>query len=228
MTRSLRVVAISDTHNLHRHWGRSPWGDLPEGDVLLHAGDVTTHGTEEEYQTFLEWFRRQPHEVKLFIAGNHDRCLEGVAPFCEEEHELYYLKDSLVEISGVRFYGTPAHRKFETFPFGLDCDTGEDLEFFRSFPLCDVLVTHGPAMGHCDDEPEHRHDHLGMPGLTCILEGTRFPPTYHVCGHLHKAQTRVSRIGGTTSLNCSVHRWLWKKEPNQLPVTFQVRALIEE
>jgi len=63
-----RVVCISDTHL------RTP--TLPPGDVLIHAGDSTTRGTFDELRRAAQWFHGQPHEIKIWIAGNHDRGLD--------------------------------------------------------------------------------------------------------------------------------------------------------
>merc|ERR1712232_1304023 len=46
----MRLVCISDTHCMHR----SIW--LPQGDVLLHAGDMTNNGTAEEFLDVAAWF----------------------------------------------------------------------------------------------------------------------------------------------------------------------------
>ena len=67
-------VCVSDTHSLHD--ALSP---LPQGDVLLHAGDFTMRGELEEVQQFAAWWHAQPHPQKVVIAGNHDFCLEGEA-----------------------------------------------------------------------------------------------------------------------------------------------------
>ena len=42
----IRIVLISDTHNRHRTM------QMPEGDILIHAGDFTNNGTEEEIREF--------------------------------------------------------------------------------------------------------------------------------------------------------------------------------
>lgn len=66
----IRFVVISDTHNLHQHL------EIPEGDVLVHAGDFTNKGTLCEVKNFAEWFCKQPHPVKLLIPGNHDMIID--------------------------------------------------------------------------------------------------------------------------------------------------------
>ncbi|KAJ7154659.1 Metallo-dependent phosphatase-like protein [Mycena filopes] len=59
-----RFVLLSDTH------GRTC--DVPDGDVLLHTGDLTEWGTLNELEKTMEWLCALPHRVKIIIAGNHD------------------------------------------------------------------------------------------------------------------------------------------------------------
>ena len=78
-----RFVCISDTH--------SRAFDVPDGDVLLHGGDLTNTGTVEEFQKTMTWLYGLPHKIKMLvfllffenpswclylfssiIAGNHD------------------------------------------------------------------------------------------------------------------------------------------------------------
>lgn len=47
----ISVVCISDTHGAH-----SNIADLPEGDILIHGGDFTLHGKEEDAISVNEWF----------------------------------------------------------------------------------------------------------------------------------------------------------------------------
>lgn len=64
----VRVVCVSDTHN------KQP--DLPPGDVLIHAGDLTDTGSFDEVQAGLAWLSSQPHRHKVYVAGNHDVLLD--------------------------------------------------------------------------------------------------------------------------------------------------------
>ncbi|KAJ7016569.1 Metallo-dependent phosphatase-like protein [Mycena alexandri] len=59
-----RFVLLSDTH------GRTC--NVPDGDVLLHTGDLTDRGTLKELEKTMEWLCGLPHRVKIVIAGNHD------------------------------------------------------------------------------------------------------------------------------------------------------------
>ncbi|WIA43846.1 hypothetical protein OEZ86_010261 [Tetradesmus obliquus] len=71
MTVSATIVCVSDTHC------RPLQGQLPHGDILLHAGDFSNTGTLAEVQAFLHWLQQQPHRLKVVIAGNHDVTLDA-------------------------------------------------------------------------------------------------------------------------------------------------------
>ncbi|EED14291.1 phosphoric ester hydrolase, putative [Talaromyces stipitatus ATCC 10500] len=64
-TRPIRVVCISDTHTLE-------WHDIPDGDLLIHAGDLSNDGSVREIQATVNWLKTLPHRHKIVIAGNHD------------------------------------------------------------------------------------------------------------------------------------------------------------
>jgi len=52
-----RFVCISDTQS---HVFR-----VPDGDVLLHSGDLTNHGTHAEFVKTMEWLYELPHKIKM-------------------------------------------------------------------------------------------------------------------------------------------------------------------
>ena len=59
----VRIVCVSDTHN------DDLTGQVPDGDILLHAGDMTDDGTYDELEIALGWIRKLPHKLKLIIPG---------------------------------------------------------------------------------------------------------------------------------------------------------------
>jgi predicted phosphodiesterase len=65
----IRVVCISDTHN---HIPQ----DVPDGDLLIHAGDITNDGSVVEIQRQIDWLCSLPHREILVISGNHDTFLD--------------------------------------------------------------------------------------------------------------------------------------------------------
>jgi hypothetical protein len=60
----ITVVCISDTHMTQP--------PLPQGDLLLHTGDLSIVGSQAEIQEQLNWLSSQPHTHKIVITGNHD------------------------------------------------------------------------------------------------------------------------------------------------------------
>lgn len=57
-----RFVCISDTH--------SRKFTIPPGDVLLHAGDLSSYGEFDELKKVIEWLKSLEHPIKMCL---HDR-----------------------------------------------------------------------------------------------------------------------------------------------------------
>ena len=64
----LRVVMLSDTHGGHR----AIPGGVPDGDILIHAGDFTRFGREDDARDFNAWLGELPHRHKFVVNGNHE------------------------------------------------------------------------------------------------------------------------------------------------------------
>ncbi len=67
---SKSIVIISDTHGLQ------PSVDIPEGDILVHAGDMTMRGEVKDLMAFNTFLGSLPHPTRFVIAGNHDFCFD--------------------------------------------------------------------------------------------------------------------------------------------------------
>jgi 3',5'-cyclic AMP phosphodiesterase CpdA len=67
---STRIVCISDTHSNYDFI-------LPDGDILIHGGDLTKTGKYDELKKFLNWLKKlTKFRLKIIIAGNHDITLD--------------------------------------------------------------------------------------------------------------------------------------------------------
>src|SRR3712207_3984284 len=99
----MRIVCTSDTHGQHTNLV------VPEGDMIIHAGDISTLGKQEEIESFLHWFCELPHSYKIFIGGNHDFFLEKEPDVFSQmiPENCIYLNDSMVDIEGVKIWGSP-------------------------------------------------------------------------------------------------------------------------
>jgi Predicted phosphohydrolases len=62
----IKFVCISDTHGLTDQL------QVPDGDVLIHAGDFSNTGEPEIVEDFNNFLGKLKHPIKIVIAGNHD------------------------------------------------------------------------------------------------------------------------------------------------------------
>jgi len=201
----MRLILMSDTHNEHASL------KVPEGDVLIHAGDFTVRGTPEEQEGFLDWFCALPHWRKVLISGNHDTYSATKEGFQDLlSRNIYYLLDSLVEIDGVTFYGTP-HVPVQVggkpggpyWAFGHHRQSASLQRMREDIPEgVDVLITHSPPYGTLDTA-------LGPSSAGCELLERRVAevkPRVHVFGHIHEAYGVSGWYGDTISINASIDR----------------------
>ena len=191
----MRIVLLSDTHAQHDDL------DVPDGDVLIHAGDFCSTGTLHEVESFGRFLARLPHAHKVVVAGNHDfACEETPQEAREALGEVHYLFDSGVELDGVRFWGSPWQPVFMNWAFNLP--RGEPLRaVWERMPSdVDVLVTHGPPHGILDET--HRGQHVGDEALRQRVLAVR--PRLHLFGHIHEARgaTEQSGVRFINGANC--------------------------
>eukprot|EP00048_Salpingoeca_helianthica_P015930 m.229481 g.229481 ORF g.229481 m.229481 type:complete len:277 (+) comp17753_c0_seq1:88-918(+) len=224
----LRLVCISDTHNLTNKLV------LPEGDVLVHAGDFSNTGEPEDIIKFSAFLKAQPFEHKIVIAGNHDltfdtlnyprigpnfhhRKLHDPASVKALLTGCTYLEDSGCVVDGVRFWGSPWQPEF--FDWGFNEERGEPiLARWRTIPAgVDVLMTHGPPIGHGDRCLPGGHRAGCVDLLREIQE--RIKPRVHVFGHIHEGYG-MTTDGHTTYINASTCDARY--HPVQPPIVFDV------
>ncbi|KAL4890098.1 Metallo-dependent phosphatase-like protein [Aspergillus ambiguus] len=183
VTSPISIVCISDTHN-----SQPP---LPDGDILIHAGDLTQSGSLKELDAALTWLRAQPHRTKIVVAGNHDLLLDpsrdGAAKQTASERtnlhwgDITYLENEETTVvcengRQLRVYGSPYSAQHGNwafqYPRSQDVWTG-------SIPDgVDILITHGPPRAHLD---------LLNLGCVHLLRALwRVRPRLHVFGHVHE------------------------------------------
>jgi len=206
----MKIVTISDTHGMHRSL------NMPDGDVLIHAGDFCSRGSLENVSEFNEWLGGLNYKHKIVIAGNHELCLERDAEKAEALiTNAIYLKDTSVVIDGVKFYGAPWQPYFFNWAFNLQrgAELKEKWDLIDSDT--DVLITHGPPHGYLDET--FKGEHVGCEELVKVVR--RIKPKFHVFGHIHYGYGSV-RIGVTTFVNASTCTEGY--EPVNEPLVFDV------
>ena len=182
----MRIVCLSDTHDLHDQLR------VPDGDLLLHAGDLTMKGTPQQIDAFDRWLGKQPHRHKVVIAGNHDWAFERTPAQARSliQHAVY-LEDEETTIDGVRIWGSPWQPWFYDWAFNLPRGPQIAAKWALIPAGIDVLVTHGPPLGILDRTS--RGDDVGCADLLAALP--RIKPRLHVFGHVHEGYGTLERDG---------------------------------
>ena len=194
---ALRLVCLSDTHNHHDRLS------VPDGDVLLHAGDFTGGGTAREVEAFGEFLAGLPHREKIVIAGNHDFLFER-----EPERarsllgDVTYLQDSGAHVAGLSVWGSPWQPWFHDWAFNLPRGAALAEKWELVPESVDLLVTHGPPRGILDTTFDGRR--VGCEELE--LARARIRPRLHLFGHIHEAYGthRADGILSVNACNCDL------------------------
>jgi predicted phosphodiesterase len=146
----MRIVCLSDTHDMHSQI------EVPDGDLLLHAGDATMRGTLEQIEAFDWWLAARPHRHKVVIAGNHDWGFQRTPAKARSLiRHARYLEDDEVTIGGLRIWGSPWQPWFHDWAFNLQRGTEIAAKWALIPDGIDVLITHGPPFGILDRTDNH-------------------------------------------------------------------------
>ena len=194
-SRQLTIVAISDTHGMHRQM------EIPPGDVLIHSGDLCWDGTLDEIADFNAYLGTLPHRYKILVAGNHDLAFAHTPAAARALlTNAIYLEDEAVILEGLKFYGSPWQPRYDDLAFNLN--RGADIQAkWGLIPAdTDVLITHGPPYGIRDYISE-THERVGCQDLLNTVLQMR--PRYHIFGHIHDSAGVTIRYG-TTFVNASI------------------------
>lgn len=192
----MRFIAISDTHGYHSDL------ILPEGDIIIHAGDITKDGTEKEVNDFLSWFSSLPYQYKIFISGNHDHFLDSADPDFVNKiipENITYLNDSGVTINNIKIWGSPVQPCYYNMAFNRE--RGREIrEHWELIPDdIDILITHGPAYGCLDENCEK--ENVGCEDLREKL--SVISPKYFIFGHIHESSGIIQK-DGTQFINACI------------------------
>ncbi len=190
----VRVVALADSHGFEREL------DVPDGDVLIHAGDLSARGTLPQLEAVRDWLVALPHEHKVVVAGNHDFAFERTpGPARALFSQVTYLEDSLVELAGLKIWGSPWQPWFYSWAFNLQRGEALDAKWKLIPEGVDVLVTHGPPAGFGDRCHDGRQ--VGCADLLRHLHRVR--PRVHLFGHIHEDPGEWA-VGPTRVMNVTV------------------------
>jgi len=217
----MKITFISDTHGLHKHYTSNAYGNLlGSGDILVHAGDVSNVGKIDEIIDFLNWFSDVDYTHKVFVAGNHDWGFESMTDIEQsyKDKNVHYLFDSMVEIDGVKIYGSPWQPEFFNWAFNLPRNGSELESKWNLIPEgLDILVTHGPPWGFLDLAP--RGLNVGCEILSKrVMEVS---PKIHVFGHIHSSYGQKN-FNGIEFINAAVLGENYMPTNNPIKIEYDV------
>ncbi|MBC8147590.1 MAG: metallophosphatase domain-containing protein [Bacteroidetes bacterium] len=229
------ISLISDSHCKHKQITQ----DLPGGDLIIHAGDISSMGYTHEIKTFCDWYTKlYQYDTKIFIAGNHDFGFQDspkeMTELLESYPKLTYLQDDLYLLGEdydnyedrIKVYGSPWQPRFCNWAFNVD--RGPDIKLhWDDIPVnTDILITHGPPFGTLD-KVIGRTDNLGCEELAKRIHEIK--PKIHVFGHIHSGYG-YKFDGNTHYINASIlnERYIYTQKPITIdwdPITNQLKLL---
>ncbi|KAI0256504.1 Metallo-dependent phosphatase [Lactifluus subvellereus] len=207
-----RFVCIADTH--------SRTLPLPAGDVLIHAGDLSSWGRVEQLEVTVDWLLSLPHPTKIVIAGNHDICLDEsrvnsrrsayttvtkkdvskarsmMKNQAARAAGVHYLEHESMELKtggkSWKVYGSPATPRYLPGAFQYESRAKAE-EIYRRVPRdTEILLTHTPPYGVLDlARSEVR---AGCETLSATLDELK-QCKLHVFGHIHEAHGAIVHGG---------------------------------
>lgn len=184
----MRFVALSDTHGFHHQL------KIPDGDVLLFAGDMCGPGNLREVENFGDWLRTLPHTLKIVIAGNHDWPFERDLKSAREAlgSDIIYLQDESYSVDSHKIYGSPWQPEFGNWAFNLPRGSALQEVWAKIPDDTDILLTHGPPYGKLDRTYDRRQ--VGCDHLRGRL--TELPQLKaHLFGHIHESYGKLDQAG---------------------------------
>jgi Icc-related predicted phosphoesterase len=219
----MKIIAFSDIH-----------GDLitvkEKCDVVVIAGDIVPLYIQSNMVDSYEWFKhvflpyieKLPCKHVVLVPGNHDiwfdeKIWEKLFQFenapnvptvenilKDYKGKLIYLKDSGVELDGVKFWGSPWITNLPRWAFNLTKE--QQKEKFQLIPKdTDVLVTHTPPFGEVGTVQQdcwNKGRNFGSEALKEVLMEEDCQIKVCISGHIHSG-SNIERINNTTCYNVS-------------------------
>jgi Icc-related predicted phosphoesterase len=226
VSETIRIAAAGDVHasEAHRERVRDAFAGLPDVDLVLLAGDLTTHGRPEEAAPLAEACRGLAVPV-FAVLGNHDhhsdRGDEVAAALADAGVRVLDRASATCEVRGIEVGVVGTKGFVGGFPgsalpdFGepllrrLYAETGAEVEALAAglkevahCPLRLVVLHYSPVPETLVGEPEGILVALGSARLAAPI--AELPPDLVVHGHAH-AGTFEGRIGPVPVYNVSVH-----------------------
>ena len=212
----MKILATSDTH------GNLDKLNFDGIDVVCFAGDIAPLKGHSKWDVYEQkkWMQKKfcamaamhPDKQFVFVPGNHDffpiaadRFGRDINWKIEWPENVHMLIDSEIEISGIKFYGSP-WVPIINYCWAFEADNDILKQRFARIPdRVDVLLTHSPP--HLESDYIDRSlqfgisDPFGSYALTEAIFDKQ--PKLAFCGHIHTGLHTPIQVGSTTCVNVS-------------------------
>lgn len=183
----MKIVMISDTHGL--------CPEIPSGDILIHAGDLTNRGYRSDVHRQLCWLEKEMTKFRhtILVPGNHDFYFEGRSrdskKDCRDLGINLLLHKELV-LDGIKFFGSPYTPNYHNWAFNVA--RNEISKYWEQIPSdTRVLITHGPPYRILDFEEQVHYGDRELLKKVKKLSDLKL----HVFGHIHDSFGRLEQDG---------------------------------
>lgn len=229
MSRRIRIAAAGDVHASEPHRARlerafeALAGDV---DLVLLAGDLTTHGDPDQARVLADARRRLDGAPVYAVLGNHDHhegkgdeisaVLRAADVVVLERAATVHALDDELEVgivgakgfvggfpgSSLPDFGEPLLRRVYAETTEEVCAIERGLQEVSHCALRIVLLHYAPTVETLEGEPVGIHTFLGSARLATPI--AEYQPDLVVHGHAH-AGSFEGRIGDTPVYNVAVH-----------------------
>ena len=198
---AIKIVGVSDTHA--SHWDIK----IPDGDILVVAGDFCGYGTMKDVIDFNLWLGTLPHKHKIVAAGNHDKyCVGNTESIRHLFSNAHYLEHEAITLDGIKFFASPWTPAFGDWFFMYERDSERAMALWDAIPNdTNVLITHGPpsgtSLGVVPRMRQQSREDCGCKVLRSKIEKlTNLRVSFH--GHIHEGYG-IDHVGKVPCLNVS-------------------------
>lgn len=188
----MRLVVTSDTHFAFddKH--------IPDGDVLIHCGDLMYTGYQDEWWEVVDSLRALPHKEKILVPGNHDFHIQNYLGIAKadlrrragvrllDDNDPYYKLSNDMQVFAVPFVtGLPGWAWNR-----LEINLASYLAQWNASP--NIVVSHGPMYKVLDAinpeaKTERERNHVGSWELAKWYHRLEKKPEFFFHGHIHES-----------------------------------------
>ena len=221
---------------------------LPEGDLLIHAGDFSSTGQKGEVKSFIKWATQQAPRYThgaVFIAGNHDKSFDPKYFRDYEDHDLWddeshlkkptwlcdilsdlesgstgvtYLENQAVTLGGLKIWGSPITPWFGGDRWAFNKHRGTDIKEVWDQIPIDTDII--VTHGPVAYKLDYIPSSKEYVGCEDLRKAVeRVKPILHVSGHIHEGYG-VEMSAGALYVNASTCDRFY--DPVNKPITVNI------